>query len=371
LKAGIGELGKLKSSVSRRDFGIISGILAASRPDKAHALVLMVDASRLKDLRWRGVLLISLLILASVISVIFLMSKHLVLPILERLELLKDSLARFGSGKRDARLDTCSRAEDEFDEVFQGFNSMAEKICRYEKEKARMAKEEKTLLAQLAHDINTPIAILRANAENLNVYGESLDLQARWKIQTDILAQCLYIQSLVDDLLTMASAKLAQISVNPGRVMLDDLFDSIIDTFGPVVDQKGIVLLADGNELSVWADPVRTRQILTNLVKNSIVHGGKRLSLIEIEAKEKGDMVSIVIKDDGRGIAQKDIDRLLKDFQQGIRAGTRGWGLGLAIVKMLAELQGGKCLYRGSQGGAVFEILLPGCPKDNNPGSVK
>ncbi len=357
LHAGLNMLGTRKALAARGGYGHVNGVIAAARPDNEHILVLAEDARRLQGLKWRGMLIISGLIISLIIAVVLLMSRLLVIPMLKRMETLKTCISRFGSGERESRLETRPEKRDEFDEVFEGFNSMAERICEYEREMARMAGEEKALLAQLAHDINTPISILRANAENLNVYGDSLPPDKRHGIQTDMLAQCIYIQALVDDLLTMASAKVAEISVNPSMVLLDDILDSIVNTFSPVAEQKGIVLLADGRGLAVWADPVRLRQILTNLVKNSIVHGGN-VSIIEIDARLKGEMVSILVRDDGQGIKADKIDTLFERFQRDANNKLKGWGLGLAIVKMLSELQGGTCLFHSSEDGAVFEVIL-------------
>jgi signal transduction histidine kinase len=151
---------------------------------------------------------------------------------------------------------------------------------------------------------------------------------------------------------------MATLAIHRENVSLDDIFDSIVDTFQPLVEDRGITIIADGHELKVWADAVRTRQILINLVKNSIMHG-KTLSLVEISARESDGWVSIYVQDDGQGMDNIKPKRFLNGYWQENGNGTRGWGLGLSIVKMLAELQGGKFFFHPSEEGVVAEIVLP------------
>jgi len=282
-------------------------------------------------------------------------------PFLQRLHLLKKSIKMFGTGKKEVRLPGQHAKHDEFDIIFNEFNRMADTITQFEQQKRHEEEEKKALLAQLAHDINTPIAILRANAENLMEYANEINAEKKQSLYTDILAQSIYIQSLVDDLLTMASVQVSSLSVHPEAVSLDELFDSIVDTFQPLVEKKGIVIVADGKNLSVWADVIRTRQIMTNFVKNAIVHG-KKVTLVEIYAKKINGKVLITVKDNGSGIPDEMVPEIFERYHKGKYQQSSGWGLGLSIVKMLSKLQGGTCKYCGSGNGAIFEIILPTPP---------
>lgn len=348
-----------KSAVTHiGEFGRVKGVLAAVRVDAEHVLVLFEDAGRLQSLKNNGTLIIFLLVIAGFTGVAFTMSYFITAPVLRRLSKLEQSIRLFASGKKDVRLVSDRENMDEFKVVFNSFNEMADTINKLENERRMRAEKEKALFAQLAHDINTPISILRGNAENLREYDSQISSQKKRNLYTDMLAQSIYIQSLVDDLLTMASAKASGLSVHPVKLGLDELLDSVVDTFQPVVEDRGVVIIADGSGLSVWADPVRTRQIFSNLVKNAIVHGG-HVSLIEINAIQNGDNVTITVRDDGVGIPVDLEASLFEPYKKGKDGKGSGWGLGLSIVKMLSELQGGDCKYLGSFQGTSFEVVLP------------
>ncbi len=173
---------------------------------------------------------------------------------------------------------------------------------------------------------------------------------------TEVLTYYIY-KSLVEDLLTVASAHTATLAIHPEKISLDEIFDTIVDTFQPVVTDRGITIIADGHDLHVWADPVRTRQILINLVKNSIMHGNT-LTLIEITATQKNNKeISIIVKDNGQGMDKEKTKKISKG--QTNTSGYKGWGLGLSIVRMLAEMQGGCFNFQHSGTGVVAELILP------------
>ena len=278
-------------------------------------------------------------------------------PLVARLEVLENALIKYGRGETSIRLPSDQAAPDEFDQVNGAFNHMAQRIKELEDERASQREKERRLLADLAHDVNTPITVLRGYAETLVEQRQELDDETRESICAELLGQSLYVQAIVEDLLTMASAASSELRIRPVEFELDGIFDNIVDSFQPMALQRGATILGDAEGLRIIADPVRLRQILTNLVRNSLLHASGA-TLIEIGAARDAGGVLIWVRDDGPGVAPEVIPRLFERYGRGEGSGS-GWGLGLAIVRTLAELHGGTVCHHALNSGARFEVFFP------------
>jgi len=282
-------------------------------------------------------------------------------PFILRLRTFGNALIRYGEGDTSLRLQVSEERRDEFDRLYGAFNAMAERIDDLERERRARIEAEHALLADLAHDINTPITVLRGYAETLVDRGERLEDGDRRSVFTELLGQSLYVQAIVEDLLTMARARSAELSASPVKVAVDPILDNVADSFQPLATQRGVAIIGDADGLQAWADPVRLRQILTNLVRNSLLHA-TGASCIELSAEEREGGTLFTVRDDGPGVPEDVVPHLFERHHRGRTKGGPGWGLGLAIVRTLAELHGGQARYRPVEGGAYFEVWLPGKP---------
>jgi signal transduction histidine kinase len=239
------------------------------------------------------------------------------------------------------------------------FNRMADAIATLDDEKKERERDERAWIAGLAHDINTPMTIIRGYAENLAECGAFSESPEQLRYLSEILAQSLYMQALVDDLLTQASTRLTPLTITPEWVELSGFYDLIIDMFHFPAAARGIALIAEDNGLKVWVDPLRLRQILINLVRNALTHAG-HLKCIELLAECCDGGVMLVVQDDGSGIEAGSETAIFTCGKRGEHSGVKGWGLGLAVVKMLTEAHNGYCRVAvGPQGGARFELWFP------------
>ena len=279
-------------------------------------------------------------------------------PLVDRLNTLESALTGYGKGNSQTRLNPGEDMRDELDSVFEAFNDMTQHITTLEDERAQQIEAERALLADLAHDINTPITVLRGYAETLLDSDAGLSDDDRLSIHTEILGQSLYVQAIVDDLLTMASARSAHLRINQQQVDLDALFDAVVDSFLPMATQRGLALIGDAGELHCQADPVRLRQILTNLVRNALLHA-TGATLIELSATVQGSGILLSVRDDGPGVPAEAAPHLFDRHRRAPGVTSAGWGLGLAIVKTLSELHGGTATHRPGNPGSCFEIWLP------------
>ncbi len=306
-----------------------------------------------------GVVVFTLLVALGTTATVSHLSNRIYRPVVDRLRRLEDGLMRFGAGESSVRLEPGPGVRDEFDEVFEAFNGMVSRINELEAERSRRREEERTLLANLAHDINTPITVLRGYAETLVERGRELPAATRARIHTEILGQALYVQAIVDDLLMLARERSAQLRVEPSEVGLDELFDHVVDTFQPLAQQKEVSLFGDAQGLLAYADPLRLRQVLTNLVRNALLHARGATS-VELGASDLDGGTLLWVEDDGCGIPDEAVTGLFERYRRGEAPSETGWGLGLHIVRMLVELHGGRVRYVSREPGARFELWLPG-----------
>ena len=304
-----------------------------------------------------GVVIFVLLAIGGAVATVAYLSDRIYRPVIDRLRKLEDGLVRYGSGETSVRLEPSPGVRDEFDEVFDAFNRMVRRIGELERERATRIEEERTLLANLAHDINTPITVLRGYAETLLDRGRDLPPEALGRIHGELLEQALYVQAIVEDLLTLASERSAQLRVEPVELDLDELFDNVVDTFQLLASQRGIGLFGDAGGIRVQADPVRLRQILTNLVRNALLHA-RGATTVELGARREDGEAVIWVEDDGCGVPPEQVDGLFDRYTRGRGRDSVGWGLGLTIVRTLAELHGGTVRYIPRNPGARFEVRL-------------
>ncbi|HET7436043.1 MAG TPA: HAMP domain-containing sensor histidine kinase [Thermoanaerobaculia bacterium] len=176
------------------------------------------------------------------------------------------------------------------------------------------------LMADVAHELRTPLAILQGRIEGLldGVYPRD---DARLG---ELLAETQHLSRLVEDVRTLANAEAGALDLRRERFELGDLIRDAAAAFPRVTVDVA-------QPLVVNADPVRIREVLLNLLANAEQHaaGGK----VSIEALTRGAEVIVRVRDDGPGIPPEQLDRLFERFQKG--SDSRGSGLGLAIARKL------------------------------------
>jgi PAS domain S-box-containing protein len=223
------------------------------------------------------------------------------------------------------------------------------------------SKRKDEFLAILGHELRTPLGTL-ANAVHLLRSGD----RAAARAAVDAIARATHhLTTLTRDLFDIAS-------VVSGKLQLDrqpvDLGAAVAETVRELqarARKRGqSVVVSVERGVVVEADPVRLAQIVSNLVDNALKYSG-RGARCEVSVRREGGDAVLVVRDQGRGIAADDIERIFEPFYQaggdGGAAGRGGLGLGLALVRRLVELHGGS--VRAESGGAgrgsQFVVRLP------------
>ena len=249
---------------------------------------------------------------------------------------------RLGAGDLSRRLPVPA-ADDEVRRLAESLNAM---LARLEETFAR----ERAFVADASHELRTPLARLKAELD-LASRGErtAAELQAAVRSaaeETDELA------TLANDLLVLARADQGRLPIRPETVRLRPLLEAAAErAAGPVtVDAPA--------DLTVYADPLRLTQAVTNLLDNAVRHGAPP---IRLSAAADDGGVAIHMRDHGRGIAPELRTRAFERFTRGdaAREGD-GAGLGLALVAAIADAHGASVGIDDARPGADVWLRLPG-----------
>jgi signal transduction histidine kinase len=232
------------------------------------------------------------------------------------------------------------------------FNTMAERLERHD----RMRRD---LMADVAHELRTPLTIMQGRLEGLldGVYARDDRQIAELLGETQILAR------LVEDLRTLALSESGALRL---QIEPTDLGALALDATRALADEaraRQVTLVVDASPdlRPLEVDPLRIREVLTNLVSNALRHsspGGN----VEIQIKETTAGIAVEIRDTGAGMTDEELARAFDRFYRG--PGSTGSGLGLSIARSLVAAHGGEIRASSEPGrGTTIVFTLPREPK--------
>lgn len=226
-------------------------------------------------------------------------------------------------------------------------NSMAARLAAGE-------EQRRALVADIAHEVRTPLAIIRGNIEGIldGLYPAD---EARL---APVLEEVEIIARLTDDLQTLSSAEAGMLRLHPEPVDLPALITEIVALFEPEAARHGVSLAAETVPVPpLDLDPGRVRQVFENLLTNALRHtpeGGR----VTATARPLPAGVRVDIADTGSGIAPDDLPHVFERYRKA--ADSSGSGLGLAIARRLVEAHGGTIAAASTPGaGATITVTFP------------
>jgi len=251
-------------------------------------------------------------------------------------------------GDRSSRVGSV-RAPREIGELATAFDQMADAIDRHE-------KLRRILVADVAHELRTPIAVLQAEHEAL-LDGVAEPTPAQFGSLRD---QVLRLARIVGDLQTLSEADAAALRMTPSRADLADIAASAADDLAGRFEAAGISVTRRLSAAPVSGDSGRLHQITTNLLTNALKFtptGGR----ITIEAWSANGSAILRVSDSGIGIPPDELPRIFDRFWRGKHAArTAGSGIGLAVAVELARAHGGDITATSSEGlGTQMTLTLP------------
>jgi len=294
-----------------------------------------------RSLLWAG-------ITAGVVAI--LLSFVLIRQLTGPLRKLDAAVRRIAAGTFDHRVDIVS--SDEIGRLASSFNEMASSLASSEQVKKR-------LIADISHELRTPITAVRTTLEGLR---DGL-IQPSPETLTALHDKVLLTTRLVQDLHQLALADAGRLSIHPAPTSIAQLLETIVETIGVQLEDERIDLVRaiDPNLPLVHADAHRIEQVLLNLLSNAIRHSPEGGRILVRVVQDRGSL-RVEIQDSGPGLSASDLRHVFDRFYRAdaSRAGAVGAGLGLSIAKALVETHGGTIWAENApEGGARFGFTLP------------
>ena len=243
---------------------------------------------------------------------------------------------------------------DFFGEFTESFDIMREELKNARAKEASLQKAKQEMLAELSHDIRTPLATISATCEVLEVKNPTPDITSK----TDVIrSKVATIDSLISNMMSASLEEVSQLKVEPS----DNSSLLIKDMVASFKDVGEIIETGDVPECLLYFDPLRLEQVIDNIVGNSLKYAGTALT-IEYIKSDSG--IVIRISDKGPGVPEEELSLLTQKFYRGAEvAGKPGSGLGLYLADcFMQQMEGGLEIYNASEGGFVAEIFVRKCP---------
>ena len=222
----------------------------------------------------------------------------------------------------------------------------------------RAIRRERAFTRAAAHELKTPLAVLRTHAEALR---EDIDPAKRGQYLDTVVAESDRMAALVGSLMDLARLESGG-KVEREPLDLAALVGNSAARLSLLAEEKNIELRTQLAPASMLGDRLRLEEVVDNLADNALRHctpGGA----VTVSLAQKGRRITLIVDNDGAPIPQKHLDRLFEPFYRGDEGRSRadgGTGLGLAIVRAAVEAHGGRCWVVNRTGGVTFTVVLPG-----------
>jgi signal transduction histidine kinase len=237
------------------------------------------------------------------------------------------------------------------------------RVVRRESEMARLKSD---FVANVSHDLKTPLSLIRLFAESLEM-NRVPDEGTRREYYAVITRESERLSRLIDNVLDFSRIEGGRQRYDIAPTAVEPVVQEVIEAFRyPLAQQAFKVEVAVAPDLpEVPMDAAAIKQAMANLVDNAIKYSGERRHLA-VAARRQGDEVRIEVADEGVGIPPSEIHRIFEKFYRAGRSetqGRRGSGVGLALVKHIVEAHGGRVSVDSRVGaGSRFTLHLPVAP---------
>jgi len=245
------------------------------------------------------------------------------------------------------------KTNDEIEQLAVSFNYMKKQLAKTE-------EIRREFIASISHDLRTPLTSIRGFVEAM--IDNVIEPQDHNKYLNFIQDETSRLTRLTDEILQSAKIQSGSIKLHRENLKIKGIMETVLSSLKVSADEKSIVILLEyKEELQVFADEDRLKQILINILGNAIKYtenGGN----INIQVKDMFTKVLFTVKDTGIGISQKDLPFIFEKFYRADKSrqsSQGGTGLGLSIVKSLVELHEGRIWALSEQGKGTevyFEI---------------
>lgn len=350
----------LKQSIDKR-FRYLIDLSTADEVSE----VIKIDRLTIKthgDLAWAAKIHAVLVTIFTLVCMYFLL-RRLRQPLHE----LLGGTRALSSGDLSHRIEVSGR--DEFAELGQSFNQMAEELAsqhkslenaqaRLEEEVASRTEElqeanealekvdavRRRFFADISHELRTPLTVIRGEGQ-ITLRGKDKPIEEYKSALERVVEQSKYLSVLVDDLLFIARDGVGELRLKQEDVRIAKLLGEVCHDVGVMAQEKNVSVSFERNDAPVVfsGDRGRLRQLFLILLDNAICYSRPNGKIFVI-LKEEGDGVRIQVRDEGIGVPEEELDFIFERFGRGSNAQihhNEGIGLGLPLAKSIAEAHDG------------------------------
>lgn len=316
-----------------------------------------------------GVIYMSLMLLGGIGQILFLASieKRILIP----LQHLNEGVVEIAKGNYG--INVACEENSEVDMVIKSFNEMAKRLKEGEELKREYEENRKLLIANISHDLKTPITSIQGYIETM-AYTEDLPKETIKKYNQIIYNNAGYMNKLIDDLFLFSKLDMQKLEFNFELINIENFMRDLMEEFQFELEDKNIHFSYESKitkELIVKIDRKRIHQVFRNIIGNAVKYaptdGSKNASNketnIDVKLYANNDFINIDIKDNGEGIPEEKLPYIFDRFYRIDYARTKdlmSTGLGLAISKELVDAHGGSIKAESKiNEGTCFTITLP------------
>lgn len=250
---------------------------------------------------------------------------------------------------------------DEIDYLGVTFDEMAGRIASQIEQLTEKDAQRRQLIAQVSHDLRTPLASMQGYIESLKLRRDRLSQQEQDRFLDIALKEGRRLSHLVDELFELAALEAREKQPVPEPFPLAELVHDVVQKHTQAAHdcQLELILSGDPDLPTAYADLGMTERVLNNLIGNAIAYSAAG-GCIEVILSQENGVPTVTVRDTGPGIPKQDLPHIFEPFYRGDASGTGHAGLGLAIARRIMTLQGGDiCVENCATGGAAFSIALP------------
>jgi len=280
----------------------------------------------------------------------------------KRLRTMQDVVSNFEQGDFDRRVEVTT--EDEIGRLGECLNQMAETLSHTMEELRQADRMRRQLVANVSHDLRSPIASIQGYLETVQIKDGDLDEGERHRYVETALKNTQRLNTLVNELFDLSKLETKQVEPTVEPFPMAELVQDVVMHYRPQAEEEGVELRAEPPERSdrVRGDIGLLERALFNLIDNAIQYtpeGGH----VRVEVTHEGDRMSVGVHDTGPGIPEDDLPHIFERSYRVNKSRDRdegGAGLGLAIARTILELHGATLEVESTVGeGTVFWFTIP------------
>ncbi|QGG48027.1 sensor histidine kinase [Heliorestis convoluta] len=307
---------------------------------------------------YRNMVVTFLIALFSALVVFLLLALFLSQWLLRPLQEMVTATEKIAGGDYESRLTI--QSGDELGRLATAFNEMTEKLYQSRKREKELEQLRRDLVANVSHDLRTPLASIRGYVEGL-LDGMADDAEKRKRYLQVIYDKALILQRLIHDLFELSRLERGILAMEKVKVPASEMLQELAEKYSHDAELVGITFQVEiePHLPTLFVDPIRVEQVLTNLLQNAFRHA----SAVTLRATLEEQKIKISVEDNGEGIASSQLPYIFDRFYSGEKSRSRqrnGTGLGLAISKEIVSAHDGTIWAESEVGkGSTFSFFLP------------